>query len=175
MTSDLREALVRAIEAEMPRARADLEDLVAFRSVANPEIEPPEECHGAAALVAALFLDVGMEEVDQLPAPDGSVAVVGRTGGPAGAPAVLLYSHYDVVPAGDTALWSTPPWELTERDGRWFGRGAADCKGNLVAILLALRALGEVCGDWPLEVALVCDGSEEQSSGGMEALARELP
>ena len=88
---------------------------------------------------------------------------------------MLLYSHYDVVPAGDTALWSTPPWELTERDGRWFGRGAADCKGNLVAILLALRALGEVCGDWPLEVALVCDGSEEQSSGGMEALAREQP
>lgn len=175
MTSDLREALVRAIEAEMPRARADLEDLVAFRSVANPEIEPPEECHGAAALVAALFLDVGMEEVDQLPAPDGSIAVVGRTRGPAGAPTVLLYSHYDVVPAGDTARWNTPPWELTERDGRWFGRGAADCKGNLVAILLALRALGEVCGDWPLEVALVCDGSEEQSSGGMEALARERP
>lgn len=175
MTSDLREALVRAIEAEMPRARADLEDLVAFRSVANPEIEPPEECHGAAALVAALFLDVGMEEVDQLPAPDGSIAVVGRTRRPAGAPTVLLYSHYDVVPAGDTARWNTPPWELTERDGRWFGRGAADCKGNLVAILLALRALGEVCGDWPLEVALVCDGSEEQSSGGMEALARERP
>ncbi|HEX5522169.1 MAG TPA: M20/M25/M40 family metallo-hydrolase, partial [Pedococcus sp.] len=173
--TDLREALVRAIEAEMPRARADLEDLVAFRSVANPEIEHPEECHGAAALVAALFLDVGMEEVDQLPAPDGSIAVVGRTGGPAGAPAVLLYSHYDVVPAGDTARWSTPAWELTERDGRWFGRGAADCKGNLVAILLALRALGEVCGDWPLEVALVCDGSEEQSSGGMEALVRERP
>ena len=92
-----------------------------------------------------------------------------------GAPRVLLYSHYDVVPVGDPADWQTPPWELTERDGRWYGRGSADCKGNLVASLLALRALREVLGEWPVEVAVVCEGSEEQSSGGMEALARAPP
>lgn len=175
MTDDLRDELARAVQAGMAQARADLEDLVAFRSVANPEIEPAEECHRAAALVAALFNDLGLDGVEQLPAHDGSTAVVGRTPGPEGAPTVLLYSHYDVVPAGDPAAWSTPPWELTELDGRWFGRGAADCKGNLVASLLALRAVEEVCGRWPVGVAVLCEGSEEQSSGGTEALIRERP
>lgn len=173
--TDLRQRLAAAVDHGMPRARADLEDLVAFRSVANPDIEPADECHHAAALVASLLVEEGFGDVDQLPAPDGSTAVVARSPGPEGAPTVLLYSHYDVVPAGDLAAWWTPPWELTERDGRWYGRGAADCKGNLVASLLALRAVAHECGDWPVGVAVLCEGSEEQSSGGMEALARERP
>ena len=61
--------------------------------------------------------------------------------GPADAPCALLYSHHDVVPAGDLDAWSTPPWELTEREGVGSARGSADCKGNLVATLMALRAV----------------------------------
>ena len=159
----------------MPRARDDLARLVALRSVANPAIEPASECQAAAALVGELFTDTGVDGIEAHETPDGSLAVVGRTAGPDGAARVLLYSHYDVVPVGDPAGWQTPPWELTERDGRWYGRGSADCKGNLVASLLALRALREVLGEWPVEVAVVCEGSEEQSSGGMEALARAHP
>jgi acetylornithine deacetylase/succinyl-diaminopimelate desuccinylase-like protein len=159
----------------MPRARDDLARLVALRSVANPAIEPESECRAAAALVGDLLTDAGVDGIQAHETPDGSLAVVGRTVGPPGAPTVLLYSHYDVVPVGDPATWQTPPWELTERDGRWYGRGSADCKGNLVASLLALRALREVLGEWPVEVAVVCEGSEEQSSGGMEALARARP
>jgi acetylornithine deacetylase/succinyl-diaminopimelate desuccinylase-like protein len=159
----------------MPRARDDLARLVALRSVANPAIEPESECRAAAALVGDLLTDAGVDGKQAHETPDGSLAVVGRTVGPPGAPTVLLYSHYDVVPVGDPATWQTPPWELTERDGRWYGRGSADCKGNLVASLLALRALREVLGEWPVEVAVVCEGSEEQSSGGMEALARARP
>ena len=173
--ADLRAALARAVDHGMPRARADLEDLVAFRSVANPDIEPADECHHAAALVASLLVEEGFDDVDQLPTPDDSTAVVARSRGPEGAPTVLLYSHHDVVPAGDLAAWETPPWQLTERDGRWYGRGAADCKGNFVASLLALRAVAHVCGDWPVGVAVLCEGSEEQSSGGLEALVRERP
>ena len=55
--------------------------------------------------------------------------------------------------------------ELTERDGRWFGRGAADCKGNIAAHLTALRALGP---DLPVNVKIVGEGSEEQGTGGLE-------
>ena len=171
----LAERLAAAVDAGMPSARDDLARLVALRSVANPAIEPASECAAAAELVGELFAQAGVDGIQAHPTPDGSLAVVGRTPGPAGAPTVLLYSHYDVVPAGDPEAWETPPWELTERDGRWYGRGSADCKGNLVASLLALRALREVLGGWPVEVAVVCEGSEEQSSGGMEALARSRP
>ncbi|HEY7718243.1 MAG TPA: M20/M25/M40 family metallo-hydrolase [Pedococcus sp.] len=175
VAADLTAALAAAVAEGMPRVRADLERLVAHRSVANPEIEPAEECAAAAALVAGLVADAGVLGVESLPAPDGSVAVVGRTPGPDHAPTVLLYTHYDVVPAGDEDAWDSPPWQLTERDGRWYGRGAADCKGNLVATLLALQAVREVCGGWPVEVAVVCDGSEEQSSGALEEVVRGRP
>ena len=175
MTAPLAASLAAAVDSGMPRARDELARLVALRSVANPAIEPETECRAAASMVAGLFSDAGVEGVETVPAPDGSLAVVGRSPGPAGAPRVVLYSHHDVVPAGDLARWSTPPWQLTEREGRWYGRGSADCKGNLVATLLALRALRQVAGGWPVEVAVVCEGSEEQSSGGMEALARARP
>jgi acetylornithine deacetylase/succinyl-diaminopimelate desuccinylase-like protein len=175
VSDSLADRLAEAVDAGMPRARDDLARLVALRSVANPAIEPPSECVAAAALVGELFTEAGVDGIQAHPTPDGSLAVVGRSAGPRGAPRVLLYSHYDVVPVGDPAGWSSPPWELTERGGRWYGRGSADCKGNLVASLLALRAVRAVTGAWPVEVTVVCEGSEEQSSGGLEALLRGQP
>ena len=50
-------------------------------------------------------------------------------------------------------------------DGRWYGRGAADCKGNILMHLTALRALGD---DVPVNLRLVVEGSEEQGTGGLE-------
>ena len=81
------------------------------------------------------------------------------------APTVLLYAHYDVQPPLDESAWRTPPFQLTEVDGRWYGRGAADCKGNIVVHLAALRALGD---DIPVNLKLVVEGSEEQGTGGLE-------
>ena len=109
-----------------------------------------------------------MDDVRRVPTDDGSDAVIGLTPGPEGAPTVLLYSHYDVQPA-DPAEWASSPWELTERDGRLYGRGAADCKGNLVMLLTALRALPR---PWPVGVRVVCEGSEEMSTGGPRPAGR---
>jgi len=103
------------------------------------------------------------------PTPDGSHCVHGYAPGPEGSPTVLLYCHYDVQPPLGEDLWTAPIWELTERDGRWFGRGSADCKGNVVMHLTALRALRQTNGGgFPCGVKLICEGSEEQGTGGLE-------
>src|SRR4029453_10005312 len=81
------------------------------------------------------------------------------------APTVLLYAHYDVQPPLNEDEWRTPPFELTEVDDRWYGRGAADCKGNIAMHLAALRALGD---DVPVNLKLIVEGSEEQGTGGLE-------
>jgi acetylornithine deacetylase/succinyl-diaminopimelate desuccinylase-like protein len=164
MSSDLR----ASVAGLMARAKDDLAELVAFKSVADPKQYPPEECERAAQWVVDAFAEVGLRDVTKSPTPDGSMAVHGHAPGPEGTPTVLLYCHYDVQPPLGEEAWTSPVWELTERDGRWYGRGAADCKGNIVMHLTALRALREVDGGFPCGVKLICEGSEEQGTGGLE-------
>lgn len=84
-----------------------------------------------------------------------------------GAPRVIVYGHYDVQPAGDLALWESPPFEPTERGEHLYARGASDDKGNLFMLLAAARRLSER-GALPVRVAFVIDGEEE--SGGTSAM-----
>ncbi|MEE1755334.1 dipeptidase [Streptomyces sp. SP18CS02] len=162
------------VAALLPRAKAELTELVAFRSVADPAQFPPSECEAAAAWVADALRAEDFQDVAVLDTPDGSQSVYGFLPGPAGAPTVLLYAHYDVQPPLDLAGWETPPFELTERDGRWYGRGTADCKGGFIMHLLALRAL-RANGGVPVGVKVIVEGSEEQGTGGLERYAEAHP
>ncbi|MGW6579607.1 M20/M25/M40 family metallo-hydrolase [Streptomyces globisporus] len=158
----------------MPRARQELAELVAFQSVADPAVFPRSECEGAANWVADALRAEGFTDVALLDTPDGTQSVYGHLPGPAGAPTVLLYAHYDVQPPLDESAWISPPFELTERDGRWYGRGAADCKGGFIMHLLALRAL-KADGGVPVSVKVIAEGSEEQGTGGLERYAEAHP
>jgi cysteinylglycine-S-conjugate dipeptidase len=155
------------ISALMPQARTDLAALVACQSVADPRQFPPSECLKAAQLVVDGFQGAGMRDTRLEQMPDGHPAVFGQIPAPAGAPTVLLYCHYDVQPPLDPTgtAWKSPAFQLTERDGRWYGRGAADCKGNIVVHLTALRALE---GNLPVGIKLIAEGAEEQASSGLE-------
>ncbi|MFB7833706.1 MULTISPECIES: dipeptidase [unclassified Streptomyces] len=169
-------ALREKVRALMPRAKEDLTELVAMRSVADPRQFPPEECARTADFLVRAFTEAGLQDMRRVTTPDGSDAVVGHAPGPEGAPTVLLYCHYDVQPPLDDAAWETPPFELTERDGRWYGRGSADCKGNIAMHLTALRALGGPDGrGFPVHIKFVAEGSEEQGTGGLEQLVPLQP
>jgi acetylornithine deacetylase/succinyl-diaminopimelate desuccinylase-like protein len=158
----------------LPRARTELAELVAFRSVADPEQFPRAECEAAAGWIADALRAEGFGDVAVLDTPDGTQSVYGLLPGPPGAPTVVLYAHYDVQPPLDEAAWHSPPFTLTERDGRWYGRGAADCKGGVIMHLLALRAL-KADGGVPVTVKLIAEGSEEQGTGGLQRYAEEHP
>lgn len=193
--------LAASVTAQLDRARTDLADLVAIPSVHGAE---PEACAQACELVRSLLTELpvpglGPEAVEVIETSDGSHAVFAHRPAAPGRPTVLLYSHYDVQPSGDPAEWTASPWELTERDGRWYGRGAADCKGNLVVHLTALRALaalGDAVSDGtgipegndddtasapgadPLDglgIRLVVEGSEETGGGGLDDLVAARP
>lgn len=166
--------IVESVAALMPRAKAELTELVAFKSVADPEQFPRSECEGAANWVADALRAEGFQDVALLDTPDGTQSVYGFLPGPSGAPTVLLYAHYDVQPPLDEDAWHTPPFELVERDGRWFGRGTADCKGGVIMHLLALRAL-KANGGVPVNVKVIAEGSEEQGTGGLERYAEDHP
>ncbi|MEV7603748.1 dipeptidase [Kitasatospora sp. NPDC089797] len=168
--------LADAVRSLMDRARTDLAELVAFPSVADPRQFPVEECRKAAQWVAEAFAAEGLTGIQLLDTPDGTQSVYGELAGPEGAPTVLLYSHYDVQPPLDERDWHSPAFELTERDGRWYGRGAADCKGNILMHLTALRALRQVYGDdYPVGLKIIVEGSEEQGTGGLERYAEAHP
>ncbi|MEU3369864.1 dipeptidase [Streptomyces sp. NPDC006660] len=166
--------IAETIASLMPRAKAELTELVAFQSVADEAVAPRSECEAAANWVADALRAEGFQDVALLDTPDGSQSVYGLLPGPADAPTVLLYAHYDVQPKLDESAWVTPPFELTERDGRWYGRGTADCKGGFIMHLLALRAL-KSNGGVPVSVKVIVEGSEEQGTGGLEQYAEAHP
>jgi acetylornithine deacetylase/succinyl-diaminopimelate desuccinylase-like protein len=170
MTAVPADALREQVKSLMPQAKDDLARMVSFKSVHDEKQFPPEECEKMVDWTIEAFSGVGLQDVQAYETPDGSKAVCGVKPGPAGAPTVLLYFHHDVQPPLDESAWKTPVWELTERDGRWYGRGAADCKGNIAMHLTALRALGD---NLPVTVKIVGEGSEEQGTGGLEAFVPE--
>lgn len=77
---------------------------------------------------------------------------------------LLLYNHYDVQPVDPLELWTTPPFEPTVRDGKLYGRGVADNKGDLIARLSAIESYLRVRERLPVNVVWVIEGEEEIGS-----------
>ncbi|BDZ57722.1 dipeptidase [Barrientosiimonas endolithica] len=148
----------------MPAARADLESLTRIPSVSLDSFDQ-QHVQASAEAVADLLRAEGLEV--EIVSEGGRPAVIGHRAAPEGAPTVLLYAHHDVQPPGDEKDWDTPPFEPTERDGRLYGRGAADDKAGVMAHLVALRAHGD---DLPVGVTVFVEGEEEVGSDSLPAL-----
>ncbi|GMA69508.1 hypothetical protein GCM10025879_07540 [Leuconostoc litchii] len=78
---------------------------------------------------------------------------------------LVIYNHYDVQPAEPLSLWQSDPWTLTQRDGKLYGRGTDDDKGNITARLTAIEEyLTDSNGHLPVNITFIIEGSEESSS-----------
>lgn len=165
------DAVRAAAHGVIAEALADLGRLVRIPSVAFAGFDHSEVRRSAEA-VKALAGGTGL--FDRVEIRDAAIGDGGERGMPAvlatraaraGRPTILLYAHHDVQPVGDEALWESAPFEPTVRDGRLYGRGAADDKAGVMVHIGALRALRDALGaDFDLGVALFIEGEEEAGS-----------
>lgn len=154
------QSLASAVNSLMPQLTSELVQLARIPSISASGF-PSEPVHKAFNLVAELLRDAGLQNVGRLDLPNTYPIVTGEIPAPAGAPTVLLYGHYDVVPPGDESKWTSPPFEPTERHGALYGCGASDSKANVMAHVGALRAHG---GKPPVGIKVVIEGQEEVGS-----------
>lgn len=87
-------------------------------------------------------------------------------------PTVLVYGHYDVVPAEMEDGWDTPPFEPVVKDGKIYARGATDDKGQLFIHVKALEAYLKTHGHAPVNVKFLLEGEEEISSPNLTPVIR---
>ncbi len=153
-----------ALAAWQPTARQHLEDLVRIPSI-SAQPDHAHEVRRSADQVVEVLRSAGLEHVRLLEL-DGVHPYVTGEWCHAGddAPTVLLYAHHDVQPVGTPDRWGSEPFTPTERDGRLFGRGAADDKAGIMAHVAAIRAWLTARGTLPVNVKVIIEGEEEIGS-----------
>ncbi len=161
------EGVHRYIDEHRSEALDILRDLVARPSISAQD-KGVKEC---AAHLAALLGRFGIA-AEVVPTPTQPI-VYGEIIRDPGGYTLLCYGHYDVQPPEPLDLWQTPPFEPTIRDGRLFGRGAGDNKGQLLAHVLAARAWLEAADGPPINLKFVFEGEEESGSPSLGAFVRE--
>ena len=162
------EDVFRHIEEHQQEAIDELIRLCRLPSV-SAEGSAIEE---TAELVSEMLRSLGFR-TQILPKAGGHPVVYGELTGAVREKTLLFYNHYDVQPAEPLDLWSSPPFEPALRDGKLFGRGVCDNKGNIVARLAAIRAFQAVRGRVPLSLKFCVEGDEEIGSPGIEPFVEE--
>ena len=146
-----------------------LREYVSYPSVsAAPTFR--EGVAGARAFAKACLEELGFE-VDVVATPVHPVLLATR--GDPSWPHLVIYGHYDVQPPDPLDLWETPPFEPEERDGRLYGRGAADNKGPQVVHMAALARVLQSHPDLPLRITYLIEGEEEIGSPSFEGFLEE--
>ena len=123
--------------------------------IARPSVTPEDA--GCLELIAERLKPLGFsfERIDR----NGTSNLWARRG--TAAPLMVLAGHTDVVPTGDLTAWTSPPFEPTLRDGKLYGRGAADMKSSLAAFIVAVEQFVAENPNHPGSIAFLLTSDEE--------------
>ena len=159
--------MIPAEMAALHKVTAERVALMAQALVRAPGANPPGEEAATAAVLADLARELHLQVEQREVAPGRPNVRVTLPGGDG--PGLLFLGHTDVVPPGDAADWTGDPYAGDLVDGRLVGRGSADMKGGLAAVLLAMAAVREtaVVPSGPVHLDALCD--EEQNGIGIRA------
>ena len=160
------------LASRVPEMTAQLASWVSIPSIAG-DPDRAVDMMRSARWIAGEMREVGFS-TQLVPTPEG-ITVIGELRVDSTRPTILVYSHHDVRIAKEDLWEETDPFTARERDGRLYGRGASDAKGQVIAHLWGLRAHLSASTDRNPAVNLVylIDGSEERGSLGIAELVEE--
>jgi acetylornithine deacetylase/succinyl-diaminopimelate desuccinylase-like protein len=150
-----------------PAFLAELGEFLRFPSVNGNQ----QGLHDAAGWVANRLTALGCQ-VRLLPTgPTTPDVVFGEVGD--GPQSILSYTHYDVQPVEPLELWESPPFEASLRNGKLYGRGSCDDKGDVMARIHAVEVYRLAYGELPLRLKFFVEGEEEIGSPHLAPLATQ--
>jgi len=153
------------IDSRRDQNLAELRDFLRIPSVSTKSEHKPD-IEKSARWVADHLRAAGFTTVEVIPTSVHPL-VYGESLEAPGKPTVLFYGHYDVQPAEPLELWTSPAFEPAIRDGKLYGRGTADDKGQVHIHLKALESLVKVDGKLPINIKVLVEGEEEVGSASL--------
>ncbi|MFB7912724.1 dipeptidase [Streptomyces sp. NPDC056061] len=156
---------------------AFLDDLAAWLRIPSVSAQPEHagDVRRSAEWLSAELGRTGFPVTEIWDTPGAPAVFAEWPSGEPDAPTVLVYGHHDVQPAAREDGWDTEPFEPVIRDGRLYGRGAADDKGQVFFHTLGVRAHLALTGRTApaVNLKLLIEGEEESGSPHFRALVEE--
>jgi acetylornithine deacetylase/succinyl-diaminopimelate desuccinylase-like protein len=163
--------VIRFIDAHRQRFLDELMAWVCIPSISSDPSHAGDMTKNAEHLATHLR-SLGAGRVETWPTA-GHPAVFAEWMSAPGKPTLLVYGHHDVQPIDPLGEWVTPPFEPAVRDGRLWGRGVVDDKGQVYIHAKAIESFVKTRGALPINLKMIVEGEEEIGSANLDAIMRE--
>jgi acetylornithine deacetylase/succinyl-diaminopimelate desuccinylase-like protein len=160
------------IDSNQARFKEELYELLRIPSVSTDSSQK-DSITSAAKFLADKLKNAGMQEVKLVDTPGNPVVMGKHLAAGEDKPTVLIYGHYDVQPPEPLDLWTSPPFEPVEKDGKVYARGASDDKGQAFIHVKAIESWLQSGESLPVNVKIILEGEEEIGSPNLVPFLKE--
>jgi len=155
------------IESNQERFLKELIEFLKMPSISSVPDHDKDTAACADWLVEHIKM-TGMKEVRKYETAGHPIVYAENLEAGPGAPTVMVYGHYDVQPVDPLELWDSPPFEPAIRNGKLYGRGTSDDKGQLFMHIKAVEAYLKTNGKLPVNIKFLIEGEEEAGSNHLD-------